>query len=113
MPYSTLTSKGQTTIPREIRRLLGLRENDRILYEVEDGKVTIKPAPSVHELYAVFKSRVRRKGAPPTKAQMRAAVTRDIVRRWQKKGVCCRGFCSTPMSSFGSSLATIRAITLA
>jgi len=87
MPHSTLTSKGQTTIPREIRRLLGLRENDRILYEVEDGKVAIKPAPSVHELYAVFKSRIRRKGAPPTKAKMRAAVTRDIVRRWKKKGV--------------------------
>ncbi len=87
MPHSTLTSKGQTTIPREIRRLLGLRENDRILYEVEDGKVAIKPAPSVHELYAVFKSRIRRKGPPPTKAQMRAAVTRDIVRRWKKKGV--------------------------
>ena len=48
MPYSTLTSKGQTTIPREIRKLLGLRENDRILYEVENGKVAIKPAPSVH-----------------------------------------------------------------
>ena len=39
MPYSTLSSKGQTTIPGEIRRLLGLKENDRILYEIEDGKV--------------------------------------------------------------------------
>jgi AbrB family looped-hinge helix DNA binding protein len=87
MPYSTLTSKGQTTIPREIRKLLGLRENDRILYEVENGKVAIKPAPSVHELYAIFKPHIRRRGAPPTKAQMRAAVERDLVRRWKKKGV--------------------------
>jgi AbrB family looped-hinge helix DNA binding protein len=87
MPYSTLTSKGQTTVPREIRKLLGLKENDRILYEVEDGKVAIKPAPSVHELYAIFKPRIRRKGPPPSKAQMRAAVQRDIVRRWKKKGV--------------------------
>jgi antitoxin PrlF len=86
MHHSTLTTKGQTTIPREIRRLLGLKENDRILYEVEDGKVAIKPAPSVHELYATFKSRIRRKGPPPTKAQMRAAVRRDVVRRWKKKG---------------------------
>jgi antitoxin PrlF len=87
MPKSTLTSKGQTTIPREIRKLLGLKENDRILYEVEDGKVAIKSAPSVHELYAIFKSRIRRKWPPPTKAQMRAAVERDIIRRWKKKGV--------------------------
>ena len=48
MPYSTLSSKGQTTIPGEIRRLLGLKENDRILYEIEDGKVAIKSVPSVH-----------------------------------------------------------------
>jgi AbrB family looped-hinge helix DNA binding protein len=87
MPYSTLTSKGQTTIPREIRKLLGLKENDRILYEVEDGKVAIKPAPSLHDLYAIFKSHIRRKGPPPSKAQMRAAVERDITRRWKKKGV--------------------------
>jgi antitoxin PrlF len=87
MPQSTITSKGQTTIPREIRALLGLKENDRILYEIEDGKVAIKPAPSVHELYAIFKPRTRRKGKPSTKAQMRAAVERDIVRRWKKKGV--------------------------
>jgi antitoxin PrlF len=87
MAESTLTSKGQTTIPREIRKLLGLKKNDRILYEVEDGKVAIKPVPSVHELYAIFKSGIRRKGPPPTKAQMRAAVERDIVQRWKKKGV--------------------------
>jgi antitoxin PrlF len=87
MPESTLTSKGQTTIPRDIRRLLGLKKNGRILYEVEDGKVAIKPAPSLQELYAIFKSRIRRKGPPPTKAQMRAAVEHDIVRRWKKKAV--------------------------
>ena len=87
MSQSTLTSKGQTTIPQEIRKLLGLKENDRILYEVEDGNVVIKPAPAVHELYAIFKSRIRRKGPPPTKAQMGSAVGRDIARRWKKKGV--------------------------
>src|SRR5213076_2565577 len=38
MPESTLTSKGQTTIPRDIRRLLGLKKNDRILYEVADER---------------------------------------------------------------------------
>jgi hypothetical protein len=41
----------------------------------------------VHELYAILKPHIRRKGPPPTKAQMRAAVERDIARRWKKKGV--------------------------
>ncbi len=87
MPYSTLTSKGQTTIPREIRRLFGLKKNDRILYEVTNGNVAIKAAPSVDDLYAIFKPAIRRKGPPPTKEQMRAAIEQDIVRRWKKKAV--------------------------
>jgi hypothetical protein len=38
-------------------------------------------------LRAIFNPRTRREGEPPTKAQMRAVVERDIVRRWKKKGV--------------------------
>jgi len=45
MPVSTVTSKGQTTIPGEIRRLLKLRPGDRIEFVVEaDGKVVLVPA---------------------------------------------------------------------
>jgi antitoxin PrlF len=33
-----VTSKGQVTIPREVRRRLGVRAGDRILFE-DDGKV--------------------------------------------------------------------------
>jgi hypothetical protein len=46
-----------------------------------------KRALSVHELYAVLEPRIRRKSPPPTKAQMRAAVARDIARRWSLKRV--------------------------
>jgi antitoxin PrlF len=42
MPVSTLTSKGQTTIPNEIRRHLKLKPGDRIEFFVEnDGKVRL------------------------------------------------------------------------
>ena len=43
MPFSTLTRKGQTTIPKEIRDFLSLKPNDRLFYLVEDGKVILKP----------------------------------------------------------------------
>lgn len=43
MALSTLTKKGQTTIPKEIRRILKLEPDDRILYLVEGDKVFIKP----------------------------------------------------------------------
>jgi antitoxin PrlF len=42
---STITTKGQTTIPGSIRRHLNLKPGDRIEYVVEaDGKVVLLPA---------------------------------------------------------------------
>ncbi len=43
MPVSVLTKKGQTTIPKDIRKILNLEPHDRILYLVEGKKVILKP----------------------------------------------------------------------
>ncbi len=45
MSPSTLTSKGQTTVPKDVRRHLGLKPGDKIRFLVEDdGRVVILPA---------------------------------------------------------------------
>lgn len=45
MPISTLTSKGQTTIPKEIRDLLRIGTGDRIEFVVEGrNRVVLRPA---------------------------------------------------------------------
>jgi AbrB family looped-hinge helix DNA binding protein len=45
-PISRITSKSQTTIPREVREKLSLRPGDVIEYEIEEGTVRIrKQAP--------------------------------------------------------------------
>jgi antitoxin PrlF len=41
---STLTSKGQVTIPKEIRDKLGLRPHDKIQFYVENGEVKLRRA---------------------------------------------------------------------
>jgi len=41
---STLTSKGQTTVPREVRQALGLGPRQRIVYEIEGDSVRIRSA---------------------------------------------------------------------
>jgi AbrB family looped-hinge helix DNA binding protein len=41
---TTLTSKGQVTIPKAIRDELGLRPFDKIRFIIEDGEVKLKKA---------------------------------------------------------------------
>lgn len=41
MPTSTLTSKGQTTVPKEVRELLDLEEGDKLMWEIRGGKVAV------------------------------------------------------------------------
>ncbi|RKY04462.1 AbrB family transcriptional regulator [Candidatus Poribacteria bacterium] len=43
MPVTTLTSKGQITIPKEIREKLGLKPMDRFLVTIEGEVITLRP----------------------------------------------------------------------
>ncbi|MEO5338151.1 MAG: type II toxin-antitoxin system PrlF family antitoxin [Magnetospirillum sp. WYHS-4] len=44
MPVVTLTSKGQTTIPKDIRDHLGLQAGDKLRFLIDaDGRVTLVP----------------------------------------------------------------------
>ena len=56
MPSATLTSKGQITIPIEVRTALGVSLGDRIDFiEVEKGRFLIVPATcSVRELQGII-----------------------------------------------------------
>jgi len=40
---ATLTSKGQITVPREVRRVLGVRTGDKLLFESDSKGVRIRP----------------------------------------------------------------------
>jgi AbrB family looped-hinge helix DNA binding protein len=44
---TTVTTKGQVTIPADIREHLGIKPRDRVQFEItKDGSVQITPAPS-------------------------------------------------------------------
>jgi AbrB family looped-hinge helix DNA binding protein len=54
MQESTVTVKGQTTLPRDVRAALGLSSGDRVRYVILDGEVRILKARSVKELRGVL-----------------------------------------------------------
>ncbi|MBX9456357.1 MAG: AbrB/MazE/SpoVT family DNA-binding domain-containing protein [Rhizobium sp.] len=45
-----VTSKGQVTIPRDMRELAGIKPNSEVLFSIEGGKLTVVPK---HESGAV------------------------------------------------------------
>ena len=40
---ATVTSKGQITIPIEVRRRLGLEQGDRVVFEITDDVTILRP----------------------------------------------------------------------
>lgn len=44
MLASKLTSKYQASVPEKVRSLLGLEAGDRVIWEIENGRVTVKKA---------------------------------------------------------------------
>jgi len=44
MPTSTITSKGQVTIPKEIREAMGIEPGDRVVFRMDaSGRVVVEP----------------------------------------------------------------------
>jgi AbrB family looped-hinge helix DNA binding protein len=54
MTHSTITSKGQTTLPAPIRRALHLKAGDRILYEIQGDSVVIRPQPGAMAVFGAL-----------------------------------------------------------
>ena len=79
MPTATVTSKGQITIPREVRQALGLRPGDRVAFRLrDDGTVAVEPETvDVRTLRGSLKSRVHGVSV----ADMDRAIRRAAARR--------------------------------
>ncbi|MGB6089683.1 MAG: type II toxin-antitoxin system PrlF family antitoxin [Candidatus Binataceae bacterium] len=81
---STLTRKGQTTIPQEIRKRLKLRPGDRIVYRVaRDGQVILTPRKrgDIKRLYGLLAPVSRRATIDEMNASIADAVSDRVLRR--------------------------------
>lgn len=62
MPTATVTSKGQITVPKEIRDHLGVEPGDRLSFQIgSSGEVIVEPETvDVRSLRGMLKRRGRR-----------------------------------------------------
>lgn len=78
MPHSTVTRKGQTTIPGEIRKALRIQPGDKLQYALEGDAVTIRVHPGTRSLKGALASK---KGKKMSFAEIREAATKAALSR--------------------------------
>jgi AbrB family looped-hinge helix DNA binding protein len=71
MSYSTLTRKGQVTIPKPLRDRLGLQLGDRISFQLRGEEIVLKP---VHRTILDVEGSVQPKNRPEDFAAVRRQV---------------------------------------
>lgn len=54
MPSSTISSKGQITIPIEVRHRLGLKEGDKVEFVLEEGRTVLRPAQAQRNPFEAY-----------------------------------------------------------
>lgn len=83
MPKATLTSKGQTTIPKEIREHLHLHPGDRLEFVIdEEGQVIMLPATiDVTELKGIL--------PPPKRPVTVEEMNQAVKKRGGRRGLFC------------------------
>ena len=83
---STVTTKGQTTVPEPIRAALGLQVGKMLVWELtpgEDGKqhLSVQPNPELDDLAGCLKSDVPSVGIAEEKQAAQKARTRSAASR--------------------------------
>lgn len=78
MSHSTVTRKGQTTIPGEIRKALQIKPGDRLQYVVHGDSVTIRVHPGTRSLQGALASK---KGKKMSFREIREAATKSALGR--------------------------------
>jgi AbrB family looped-hinge helix DNA binding protein len=82
MPGSTLTTKGQVTIPKPVRDALGVHAGDRVLFLVrEDGVVELRPETvDLKDLYGMLEHT----GKPVSVEEMNQAIAGVAAESFEK-----------------------------
>jgi AbrB family looped-hinge helix DNA binding protein len=79
---ATITSKGQITVPAEIREKLGVKAGDRLHFRLtESGKLTVTPIRRRSIFDGLDELKLPSIGRPVTKEDIDAAIEQEIIAR--------------------------------
>ncbi len=54
LPESTITSRGQTTLPKEVRDALDLKPGDKVRYFIHHGEVRVAAVKPISRLFGIL-----------------------------------------------------------
>ena len=76
MPVSTISSKGQITLPISFRRKLGIKPHDRLVMELDGEGIRVKPVPDFFKFEGFLGKALPRK---EEERRMRRAVAAHVL----------------------------------
>jgi AbrB family looped-hinge helix DNA binding protein len=81
MPITTVSVRGQTVVPREIRRALNIEPESKLVWEIRGGEIVVHPIPADPVRAAHGMLRGRGPGTADLLAERRRERARRAVRR--------------------------------
>ncbi len=83
MPVATVTSKGQVTIPKQVREHLGVKSGDKLEFRVgEDGGVTLLPVTRTAD--SVFGAFAHKAKGRVSASEVDRKVAEALRRKWRR-----------------------------
>lgn len=78
---ATITSKGQVTLPKSVREALGLKEGDRVLFRVLEGRAVLAKVADFLDLAGSVPVPLPRRKIPWSEVKARTWSARAAARR--------------------------------
>jgi len=79
---SAVTTKGQVTIPKEIRKQLGIQPRDKIDFVLEKDRVVLVPVKTLKDLRGTVQA-PKRRPAMSERQHAKAAVAKRVIQEME------------------------------
>lgn len=78
---STITAKGQITIPKRIREFLHVKPKDKVAFEIENDEVRMKPAMDVESAFGIIRPKHKPENFSAIRETVEKAIAKDAAKR--------------------------------